>query len=284
MAFKKLIKRQVFKQEKPLLFIIKMFKKRGKKAQVTLFVIIAVVIVALVISAIILVPKITKPKILKTDVMNPETYIADCIKDDLEPMVNLISKQGGYLDSENQNSIFYQDYFRTYLCYQSTPYTTCINQKPMLKEHVESVLKDRLKQDNIVSGCIEDFSSTARQKGYDVSNCSSSQLQFNVTLIQGKVTVPINCPIILDKDEEHKQFTTINPALNWPLYDFVIISQRIILDEQQKGTFDWVAYSQIPINRWVEITPFRINDNIKIYTIKERSTGKEFTFALSSWS
>ena len=254
---------------------------RSKRGQVTLFVIIAILIVAAVILAIVLVPKLNKPKAGQTDQMNPETYIADCINDDLEPMVELISKQGGGL--ELKNCIFYKtanDFCRAYLCYQTIPYSACINQEPLLKEKIEQQLKNELIKSNTVSRCITDFSNTAKQKDYSITTCSNPQ--FNVTLIKGKVTVPINCEITLSK-EETKKFSSIVPALNWPLYDFVLVSKEIINQEITNTDFDPVSY--MLQNNWIEVEKFRSTSDSgisKIYTLRERSSGKEFVFALKN--
>ena len=253
-----------------------MYSKRG---QVTLFVIIAVVIVAVVVLAIILAPRLTKPKAQVNDQMNPETYIADCINDELEHMVKTIAEQGGSL--ELKNCIFYKDICRTYLCYQNIPNTACVNQEPMLKGKIESRLKTKLQQENIIPNCVDDFKQAAIQKQYSIDACTSPQ--FAVILIPGKVTVQINCSISLDRNDEHKRFTTINPALDWPLYEFVITTGEIINTEILNTDFDPSVY--ISLNPWIDIYKFRSSDEIgtsKIYVLKDRVSGNEFGFALKN--
>lgn len=262
--------------------------KRGK-AQVTIFIIIAVLIVVVVLLAIFLSPQLFKKKVTIVDRLDPEAYISDCIKSDFEPIIDLISKQGGSLHPEELVSVYYQDFFRTNLCFQSIQYKTCINQKPLLKESIESELKNELTSGslgNIVYSCIKSFSEEATKKGYTVSKCSQSQLQFNVTIIQDKVAIPINCPITMNRADDKKQFSSFTPSIDSQLYNLILISQTMILDEQQKGTFDYKTFDVLPVNRGKiqVLPPFRINDNIKIYTIKDIPTGKEFVFSISSWS
>jgi hypothetical protein len=150
----------------------------------------------------------------------------------------------------------------------------------LLKEYVEQELEENITQ--TVSSCINSFVSGARIKGYEVSSCNLPV--FSVNLSQSKISVPITCAISLTKGQESKRFEKFEPSFSWPLFEFVMLSSRIILDEQQTGTFDYVTFMQVPMNGWVEVNLFRINDNIKIYSLYERATNKEFTFAVSSWS
>jgi len=73
-----------------------MYSKRGRKAQLTLFIIIAVVVVAVVILAIILVPKITGPKKTTSESLDPAVYISSCVSDPLEEPIKTLSQTGGF--------------------------------------------------------------------------------------------------------------------------------------------------------------------------------------------
>lgn len=255
---------------------------QSKRGQVTLFIILAIIIVAIVVLAIIFVPKLFPGARVPAKPTDPQTYIGDCINLVLEPMVENISAQGGYIDLGN--CVFYKDYCRHYLCYSTTP-PPCQSQEPLLKEHVEQVLKAKLQQQNVITNCINSFTNAATQQGYEVSVCAPNQLKFNVTLTEGKVNVPINCSITMTKGNDVRKVDKIEPFLRWPLYEFVVLTNRIISDEQQKGTFDYVNFMQIPQNRWVEISIERKTEvNAKIYLLKERTTEKTFGFSVTSKS
>ena len=277
--FKKLLRK--FLKTKNFRLKKKMHSKRG---QVTIFIIIAVAIVALVVMAIILIPKLNKTKAPVSEKIDPEIYISDCINEDLGQMVKTIAEQGGEL--ELKNCIFYKtvnDPCRAYLCYQTVPYVACVNQEPLLKEKIEQELKNELSKDNIPYSCIRDFASNAEKKGYDVSTCSLSEMEFNVVLIKGKVTVPINCSISLDKNDDHERFTTITPALDWPLYEFVMTTKEIINTEISDTDFDPMLYTRL--HTWIDIEKFTTSTNegvSEIYTLREVSTGKEFVFAIKN--
>lgn len=247
---------------------------QNKRGQLMLFIIIAAIIVALALFFLF----IRKPeKKLSERVLNPEAYLQDCINIALEPMVKTLASQGGYL--ELGNCIFYRNICRHYLCYTTIPYTPCVNQEPLLKEHIELILKEKLQQDNVVSNCFRKFSEAASKQGYDVSICSTPL--FSVNLTKSKVNVPIECEITLRKGEETKRFEKMNPFLEWPLYEFVILAKEIINDEITNTDFDPVAY--MLSHYWVEIEKFRTSDDSKIYTLRERASGKEFVFAVRNY-
>ncbi|MCL6579312.1 MAG: hypothetical protein K6T73_08000 [Candidatus Bathyarchaeota archaeon] len=254
-----------------------MLSKRGKKAQVTLFIIIAIVIIAIVVLAFVLAPRLFPRKVIPTKITDPEAYIGDCINFALEPMVELLASQGGYL--ELGNCIFYREVCRHYLCYTTIPYTPCVNQEPLLKEKIESILKQKLQQDNVVRSCINKFEEAASKQGYDVSVCASPT--FSINLTEGKVNVPITCAITLAKGEDVKRIEKINPYLKWPLYEFVYVVKDIINDEITNTGFSPAFY--MLRHYWIKIEKFRTSNGSKIYTLHERASGKEFVFAVRNY-
>jgi hypothetical protein len=254
-----------------------MITKRGlnKRGQLMLFVIIAIVIIAIIL-LVVLLPKSNKTKI-QEQITDPNAYLQDCINTQLEPIIDSISEQGGYLDN-NGLCIVHHSICRHYLCYQTVPYQTCINQEPLLQEHITNLIKTKLQQ-GIISGCISKFSESARKKGYDISSCNSPS--FSVNLTSGQVSIPFTCSMTLTKGQETNKFEKFNSVLNSPLYDFVSVVKEIINDEITKGDFDQVPY--MLSHNWLSIEKFRTTDGSKIYTIKS-NTNKEFVFAVrNNW-
>jgi len=251
--------------------------KMQKRGQVTLFIIIAIVIVAIIVLGLIFVPKLFPGGKIPTQAMEPEPYIQDCVNQYLEPDVKDIAQQGGYL--EPQNYILYKDVKRAFLCYTNTPYVACVNQEPLLKEHIETELKNNLQQSNAVTSCINKFSEAARKQGYDITVCNSPK--FSVNLTEGKVNVPITCQITMTKGQETKTVEKLTPYLKWPLYDFVLTTKEIIDDEISNTDFDPLGY--MSMHYWVEIEKYKTSDGSKIYKLKERATGNEFAFAVRNY-
>jgi len=121
---------------------MKAYKKRGrdyynisnKKAQVTIFIIIAIVIVGAALLFYFLIPK-TETEVV-FDETNPQAYIQTCIEDKIKDTIEIISLQGGsieplpyfsYYDNEMKKS-----YSVEYLCYTSEYYVPCQIQRPFL--------------------------------------------------------------------------------------------------------------------------------------------------------
>ncbi|MBU1129637.1 MAG: hypothetical protein KJ949_03340, partial [Nanoarchaeota archaeon] len=114
--------------------------KYNKKGQVTIFIIIAVVVVAFIALAYMVYPKIKSN--FQTETKNPQAFISECVEDELNEYVDLISKQGGSLEPSPIYS--YQGNEIQYLCYTNTYYQTCIVQIPFLKQHIEFEIKNEI--------------------------------------------------------------------------------------------------------------------------------------------
>jgi hypothetical protein len=89
----------------------------------------------------------------------------------------------------------------------------------------------------------------------------------------------------LTKGEERRTFENVTSSLNWPLYDFIMVSKDIINDEKI-GYFNDIAY--MIGHPWIDIEKDRISnsnplyDGSIIYSLREKSTGKMFVFAVRS--
>lgn len=255
-----------------------MLNKRGsKKGQVTLFIIIAIVIVAVVILAFILVPRLFPKKVPVVTPADPEAYIGDCINLALEPLVETLASQGGYLEKP-EHWIFYKDNYVGYLCYVNLYHQPCFNQQPFLKDFVEEQLETKLRNLNIVKTCVDNFADAATKQGYEVSTCDLPK--FSVNLTEGKVNVPIKCEMTISKGEEVKRVEKIEPFLKWPLFEFVMLAKEIVEDEISYSDFEQLAYMMM--HPWVSIDKFRA-DGTEIYILTEKATGKTFMFAVRNW-
>lgn len=254
-------------------------KNRG---QVTLFIIIGIVVVAVVLLAIFLVPKVTQPKTQPGGAMDPGAYVSSCVNDELEPIVETLSNQSGYLNVTG-NGIVFENVFRRYLCYTSQYYFACVDQEPLLKEKVEETLKAELIRLGSVSKCVNNFVENAKTKGYEITSCSTPS--FSIKLVNGRINIPIICQMSLTKGEEIKRFENVTASLSWPLYDFIMVSKDIINDEKV-GYFNDIVYMMG--HQWIEIEKNRISnadplyDGSIVYILRERSTGKTFAFAVRS--
>ena len=142
-------------------------KKKGKfkiqkKGQVTIFIIIAILIIALVVLFYLLIPRAETTVVF--DEKNPDAFIQFCLEDKIEDVVEKVSLQGGSFAPEHYFT--YNDVNIEYLCYTNKNYETCVIQRPLLKQHVESEIENEIKQD--VIDCFNALKQSYEEKNYNV--------------------------------------------------------------------------------------------------------------------
>ena len=113
---------------------------RKNKAQVTIFIILAMLIIVVVAILFLL---FRTPGIQVQDVENPQAYIEGCVKDFTEEAIDILSEQGG--DINPKGSIEYNNKNLTYLCYNANYYLPCVNQRPLLVEHIQDEITNYIR-------------------------------------------------------------------------------------------------------------------------------------------
>ena len=127
-----------------------MVKKESKRAQVTIFIILAILIVAILIFAFF--PNIKGIFISQT----PEQMVTkSCVEKAIKNSLNETMLHGGIVNPELY--FMYNNQSITYICYTLEWYKTCTMQIPLLKQQVE---KETLKySSNAIDACFEDMES-----------------------------------------------------------------------------------------------------------------------------
>lgn len=108
-------------------------QSNSKHAQITIFIIVAILIIVVLI---ILFLVFQSPTIRNLDENNPQSFVESCTRESVELAIERLSKQGG--DINPRGYIDYQDEKVKYLCYNANFYEQCINQRPLLIEHIEN--------------------------------------------------------------------------------------------------------------------------------------------------
>ena len=247
-----------------------MLKKGVKKAQVALFVIIAIILIAAIIIFLSLKPGIKKiPRVTE-----PQAYIEKCMKDAASEALELISKQGGSL--EPRGYALYGNRKVAYLCYTRDYYTPCTNIYPMLKYHVENEITSYIFPK--VRECVNTLERELIARGY-VIKVDEDNINIVTTLIPRKVVIDANIPLTITK-EETKKFEKFKATVLWPIYDHIILAQDIVNSEVEYGNYDQLSYMLYKPN--VDIEKKRVGENT-IYVVRDRGTGKRFLFAVRSY-
>ena len=244
-----------------------MFTKRG---QVTAFIILAVIIVVFGVAIYFFYPEIETT--LGFEEQNPNIFIQNCLEDKIKSSIDELSIHGG---SINPSFYFtYQNENLEYLCYTSEYYQTCVVQIPFLEKHIESEIKNNIKDD--ADACFEDLVQSYIQKGYSVD---IKKGDINVEVLPKRVVATINHSVTLTKDstENYKSFNVI---LNNNIYELIGIASSIIEWETIYGDAETTSYMNYYHDLKVEKK--KQSDGTTVYILTDRNTQNKFQFASRS--
>ncbi len=254
-------------------------KSRNNKGQITIFVIIGIVIVATVGLLFFISPSL---RMNFRGVENPREFIKDCMQDSIEENIKQISVQGGFLNVND--AIGYLEYENeevAYLCYTSENEELCTTQKPMLKRFIENEIKDAVKGD--LENCFQNL-----EKKYSSGNYNSKETKFQVEIKPSKIDFLINKEITITKKQETEKYNDFSFSFKSPMWDFVIITQKIIMQEVncvcQGSEREHCGADLIKLAknfRNYEIDKHTTGTNENIYKISEIKTKGENKFLFS---
>lgn len=245
----------------------KVFSKRG---QVTIFIIIAIVIVALGVLLFLLFPKIQSEA--KLDTKNPSAFIQTCLEDEIKERIDKLSLQGGSLNPEHY--IMYDNEKVEYLCYINEYYLPCVVQQPMLKQHIESEIKNSI--ENEADECFGDLKESYEKKGYQVS---LKKGEIDAELLPKRVITTFNYSLTLTKAGTEK-YNLFRVVLNNNLYELISITNSILSWETNYGDADPSTYMNYYHDLKVEKK--KQDDGTKVYVLTDRNTENKFQFASRS--
>ncbi len=240
----------------------------NRRAQVTLFVIIAIAIVAGVLLLVSLKPELN-PLAKEPE---PSGYIEKCMRDSASEALSILSTQGGTLNPTG--FVLFDNNKVAYLCYTSDYYSKCMNQEPMLKYSVESEITDYIKPK--IQQCISNLKQQYQKKGYTVE---TGVMQLKTTLQPKKVVVDLSMPLTLKK-EESKRYENFEAIILHPIYEHIMLSQEIVNSETHYGDFDQLSY--MLYNPGTSIDKKSQGENT-VYILRDIVSGKRFMFAVRSY-
>jgi hypothetical protein len=242
----------------------------SKRSQVAIFIILALIIV---VSISLLFLLFKGPEATLEDVENPSAYISSCVKEFTGEAIEIISKNGG--DIEPEGSLMYKGENITYLCYTANYYKTCVNQRPMLIEHVEDEIKNYIEPK--VTRCFNSLQSELEKKDYVVNTAGMS---LDVSLKPKQVVVDIKKSFKMIKGEKSQEFKEFKVNTISPIYELSEIAMEIANQESYYCNFENLGF--MIIYPEYDIRKERVGDSDTIYNIKEIRTNKNFRFAIRS--
>lgn len=242
----------------------------GRKAQITLFVIVALLIVGIVL-VLLLWPTIRTSFVKE---INPEEYIRTCTSQYVEEAIDLSSRRGGSI--EPVHTVSFQGQQVEYLCYTNDYYKTCVMQQPLLKQHVEYEVVNYVKPK--VEGCVQNLQSEMEKRGYTVSY---KRPDVSVAIIPKNVNVNVKLDMKITK-ESTATYETVRVSVKNPMYDLLMISGSILNFEARYGDADPLGFMFYYPN--LKVQKIKQDDGTKIYILQDRDSGQTFQFASRSLS
>jgi len=253
---------------------------KSKKAQLTIFVIVAVLIVAIALFYFFV---IKNKSIIKQEILfkNPEAYIEKCARDAASNATNLLYDTGGYLNPKN--FILYDNKKVVYLCYTRTYYTPCIVQEPLyiqhLQDEIDSYTTPRVK------ACFQYLKQEYEKRGYEVTMDDNPDVI--ITLKPNKVDInikmDINNELVIKKGDEVKRYEEFKTAFNSPIYNLANLAIEIFSQEAKYCHFSVLGYSLFYPD--TKITVNTVGTGLqrgRVYTITDKYTNKKLYFAVRS--
>jgi len=251
------------------------FFPENRRGQVTIFIIIGVIIISAVGLFFLLRAGIF-PLLGESLEKNPNTFLQACLEDDVKEGLGIISSQGGYISNPLNKTFQFSDSDDftdiSYLCYTQEDYVSCINQEPMLIQHLESEIKNYISDD--VEDCFDKLISNLKNQGYDVDAINNG---FEIDLEEKKVNINIDAEITLTKAGETTKQENFKVIIPSRFYDLAIAVQEIINKEITNCEFNQYDISNYPE---LNINKYMTSDSSIIYDIKHRESGDEFKFAI----
>jgi len=242
----------------------------NNRGQVTIFIIIGIVIIVAGVLIYMFYPQIQAG--LGLAEINPEAFIQNCLEEEIKSNVEKISLQGGSLNPENY--IMYDNDKLEYLCYSSEYYKTCVVQQPMLKQHVESEIKNGIKEE--INVCFNSMQENFQKRGYNVNVRRGAE---SVELLPKRVVVNFDYSVTLTKGDT-TTYDSFDVVLNNNLFELISIANSIIEWEATYGDAETTTYMNYYHDLSVE-KPYKEQDGT-IYIITDRNNGNKFQFASRS--
>ena len=254
-----------------------MFAEGGnKKAQVTIFVIIAIILVAgtIIFFAVSDYGRGIIERVSGQE-FDVEGSLIQCMDNSelIDKNIENVLAQGGSLDPK----LYYMHNGTklAYLCYTIENYVTCANQEPLLIQHVESEINKAIKPD--VESCIDNLNKQLENRGYKVQ---SGKLNISVDLIPDSILIKIGYPISIQRAEVSSRFDGFDIKKKSRAYHLISLSTSILNYEARYGDSEITAYMILYPKTRVE--KIKQGDGTKVYRVSNRDTGEVFGFATRS--
>lgn len=245
---------------------------KNKKAQLTIFIIMALIVV--VVIAIIF--AIYNLGILKLGLLeNPEDYISDCAHDALEEIEERVLETNGYPNTNLTNMMIYRGEKVPYLCKVSEFNAPCIIQEPVFDAKIKKEMIEYITPR--INECFEELIKDYERAGYEIS---TNDTEININFESEEIVAIISKDLVLRKEDEIRAYNKFQGKLNSPLYRIIDTIKYIVNFESALCQFSYINWMRA--NPDIKLTLFRASDQTKIYTIEDRTSEKSMKIAIKT--
>lgn len=245
---------------------------KGKRAQMTLFVIVAIIIItSLAVGLFYFKQKQEQERFSTEDIKG---YIEKCISDEIEAIEPKLLDNNGYMNLSDNYIVYYGEKV-PYLCKASQFYVSCINQEPMYLVHLQKEITNEITPKAQV--CFSDLKYLLEKKGYSIDE---GYMNLSISIQKKLIVVNIDKKFNTQKETESKSYNNFNSQIPSPLYDLAITTERIINYESTLCEFNMMNWMKT--YRDISIKKFVTSDQTKIYTVAERESEKSISFAVKT--
>jgi hypothetical protein len=247
-------------------------KEKSKRAQLTVFIILALLIVGVI--AFLFYPQIKKAIIPKT----PSDLVPkECMEKAVKESLATIMLRGGSFKPELY--FRYNDETIDYLCYTSEWYKTCVMQKPFLKQQIESEVNNQV-QDKIKK-CITGMENKLESKGYSIKKTGTGKAN---VLIRAPHEIQVNVDISMSLEKNEEKQTLKNSLFTTRFtsgaYEMIMIASSIQNFEARFG--DSIPEDFMSFYPNLKVQKLKQSDGTKVYIITNRDTKEILQFATRS--
>jgi hypothetical protein len=246
------------------------------KGQMSIFIIAGISIIV-ILSLLFIYRGELIPQLNYKKETNPNFFLDSCIENKIKEAVEIISSQGGYINNNLTKKFKFEneEYFTniSYLCYTHNYYLPCINQEPMLIQHLKNEIKGFISKE--VKNCFDSLSLDLEKKGNVVDAIYNG---FDIDLTEGKIIVEIFGKITLTKSGEtskQDEFKIIVPS---KFYNLAIVAQEIISQEAKFCHFENLGFMLFYPKFNIDV--FKTGDLTTIYTLEHKDSKEKFRFAI----
>lgn len=251
-----------------------------KRGQTTIFIIMGIILVGLILLFFLFRTSIIeKSPISFTGEKDSNSFLENCMKESVEKSIEILLDSGGYISNNLSLSFKTEDqkeYFNiSYLCYNTNNYKPCINQEPVLMEHLKQEIYNFNSEK--LSQCLQELQKDLEDSGYLVN---INYRDFEIKLAPKKVQFLIDAKLEIEKAGEKRTEENFGFEIDSSLYETAKVVQEIVSQEARFCYFDLGGYMKVYPE--FKIEKIETSDLSTIYFVTNKQTEEEFKFAVRS--